>query len=85
VCTYVVAKEPSEKKTTDRAVPIAIFQAEPAVSMTYLKRWCKNIQTIGKPSFTSTPHASFVLISLTSTRNAMSPGPTAAMLVPIYS
>eukprot|EP00873_Tetraselmis_striata_P038899 jgi/Tetstr1/459163/TSEL_004609.t1 len=48
VCTYVVAKEPADKKTTDRAVPIAIFQAEPAVSMTYLKRWCKNIQTIGE-------------------------------------
>lgn len=50
VCTYVVAKEPADKKTTDRAVPIAIFQAEPAVSMTYLKRWCKNIQTIGAPT-----------------------------------
>jgi hypothetical protein len=40
VCHYVIVRSPGGTPTSERAVPVAIFSAEPAVARTYLRRWC---------------------------------------------
>ena len=49
-CAYVIARNPAGQPTSDRAVPVAIFAAEPAVARTYLRRWCGDIAT-GAPLY----------------------------------
>ena len=41
-CTYIVSKKPDGAKTTERCIPTAIFQAEPAVRKEYLRKWLKD-------------------------------------------
>lgn len=39
-CKLVIAATPREAPVTERAIPTAIFQAEPAVKRHYLRKWC---------------------------------------------
>jgi DNA polymerase epsilon subunit 1 len=40
-CKYVISKKPEGTTVTERAIPIAIFQAEPSVQKHFLKKWLK--------------------------------------------
>ncbi|CAH8602892.1 unnamed protein product [Dicrocoelium dendriticum] len=41
-CRYVISKRPDGAPVTERAIPLAIFQAEPAVKRHYLRKWLKD-------------------------------------------
>jgi DNA polymerase epsilon subunit 1 len=41
-CRYVIANKPDGAAVTDRAIPLAIFHAEPSIKKHYLKRWLKS-------------------------------------------
>ncbi|CAI7888252.1 unnamed protein product [Closterium sp. NIES-54] len=40
-CKYIVAKYPATSPVSERAIPVAIFNAEPEVMRVYLRKWCK--------------------------------------------
>ncbi|CAL1540665.1 unnamed protein product, partial [Lymnaea stagnalis] len=40
-CRFVISKKPEGCPVTERAIPLAIFQAEPTVRRHYLKKWLK--------------------------------------------
>ncbi len=40
-CRYIISKKPEGVPVSERAVPLAIFQAEPSVCKHYLKKWLK--------------------------------------------
>ncbi|XP_077864309.1 DNA polymerase epsilon catalytic subunit A-like [Saccoglossus kowalevskii] len=40
-CKFIIAKKPEGAPVTERAIPLAIFQAEPGVKRHYLKKWLK--------------------------------------------
>lgn len=46
-CKYIVSQFPQGKSTTDRIIPIQIFQMSPAVAQKYLGEWCGH-QNLGK-------------------------------------
>ncbi|KAJ8316130.1 hypothetical protein KUTeg_006144 [Tegillarca granosa] len=41
-CRFVISKKPEGAPVTERAIPLAIFQAEPSVRKHYLRKWLKN-------------------------------------------
>ncbi|KAM0677458.1 DNA polymerase epsilon catalytic subunit [Binucleata daphniae] len=41
-CQYIVSKYPANAPTTERTIPIAIFQTEESVKKKYMKKWSKN-------------------------------------------
>ena len=41
-CKFIVAAKPVDKPVTERAIPVAIFEAEAAVRYHYLRRWLKD-------------------------------------------
>jgi len=41
-CRFIITKKPLGAPTSERAVPVAIFHAEPAVKKTFLRRWLKD-------------------------------------------
>ncbi|KAJ8035463.1 DNA polymerase epsilon catalytic subunit A [Holothuria leucospilota] len=41
-CKFIISKKPEGAPVTERAIPQAIFQAEPGVKKHYLKRWLKD-------------------------------------------
>lgn len=41
-CHYVISKKPEGAPVTERAIPLAIFQAEPSVTKHYLRKWLKS-------------------------------------------
>ncbi|XP_028047433.2 DNA polymerase epsilon catalytic subunit 1 [Monomorium pharaonis] len=41
-CRYIIANKPQSAPVTERAIPLAIFQSEPAVRKHYLKKWLKD-------------------------------------------
>ncbi|XP_013399576.1 DNA polymerase epsilon catalytic subunit A [Lingula anatina] len=41
-CKFVISKKPEGSPVTERAIPLAIFQAEPGVKKHYLKKWLKS-------------------------------------------
>ncbi|XP_069115944.1 LOW QUALITY PROTEIN: DNA polymerase epsilon catalytic subunit A-like [Argopecten irradians] len=41
-CNYVISKKPDGAPVTERAIPLAIFQAEPSVRKHYLRKWLKS-------------------------------------------
>ncbi|KAL4450230.1 hypothetical protein ABPG77_010899 [Micractinium sp. CCAP 211/92] len=47
VCNYVIARNPPNLPTSERAIPVAIFSTEPSVARTYLRRWCGDIGQAG--------------------------------------
>ncbi|XP_064470762.1 DNA polymerase epsilon catalytic subunit A-like [Ornithodoros turicata] len=40
-CRYIISRKPEGSPVTERAIPLAIFQAEPSVKRHYLRRWLK--------------------------------------------
>ena len=41
-CKFIIARKPDGTPITERAIPVAIFHAEPAVKRYYLRRWLKS-------------------------------------------
>ncbi|XP_030759546.1 DNA polymerase epsilon catalytic subunit A [Sitophilus oryzae] len=41
-CRYVISKKPHGAPVTERAIPLAIFQAEDAIQKHYLRKWLKD-------------------------------------------
>ncbi|XP_066147109.1 DNA polymerase epsilon catalytic subunit 1 [Euwallacea fornicatus] len=41
-CRYVISKKPAGAPVTERAIPLAIFQAEEAIQKHYLRKWLKD-------------------------------------------
>ncbi|XP_050295840.1 DNA polymerase epsilon catalytic subunit 1 [Anthonomus grandis grandis] len=41
-CKYVISKKPDGAPVTERAIPLAIFQAEKAIQINYLRKWLKD-------------------------------------------
>ncbi|ENN78133.1 hypothetical protein HUJ04_004474 [Dendroctonus ponderosae] len=41
-CRYVISKKPMGAPVTERAIPLAIFQAEEAIQKHYLRKWLKD-------------------------------------------
>jgi DNA polymerase epsilon subunit 1 len=40
-CKFIISKKPEGAPVTERAIPLAIFQAEPGVKRHYLRKWLK--------------------------------------------
>ena len=40
-CRFVISKKPEGAPVTERAIPLAIFQAEPSVKKHFLRKWLK--------------------------------------------
>ena len=40
-CRFVISKYPAGAPVTERAIPLAIFQAEDSVQRHYIKKWTK--------------------------------------------
>eukprot|EP00002_Diphylleia_rotans_P041170 TRINITY_DN9949_c0_g1_i1.p1 TRINITY_DN9949_c0_g1~~TRINITY_DN9949_c0_g1_i1.p1 ORF type:complete len:2242 (+),score=458.11 TRINITY_DN9949_c0_g1_i1:64-6789(+) len=41
-CQFVISKKPEGAPVTERAIPVAIFSAEPAILRQFIKKWCKD-------------------------------------------
>ncbi|KAG7199297.1 hypothetical protein KM043_018152 [Ampulex compressa] len=41
-CKYIIASKPQGAPVTERAIPLAIFQSEPAIKRHYLRKWLKD-------------------------------------------
>lgn len=41
-CKFIIATQPAGAPVTERAIPVAIFSAEPAVMKFYLRKWLKD-------------------------------------------
>ncbi len=41
-CKLLIARNPAGSPVSDRAIPTTIFDAEPAIMRTFLRRWCKD-------------------------------------------
>ena len=41
-CRFVISKKPEGAPVTERAIPLAIFEAEPSVRRHYLRKWLKD-------------------------------------------
>jgi len=41
-CRFIITKKPLGAPTSERAVPVAIFSAEPAIMKSYLRKWLKD-------------------------------------------
>jgi DNA polymerase epsilon subunit 1 len=40
-CRFIISRKPDGAPVTERAIPLAIFEAEPSVRQHYLRRWLK--------------------------------------------
>lgn len=40
-CRYVISRKPEGSPVTERAIPLAIFQAEESVKKNFLRKWLK--------------------------------------------
>ncbi|XP_015904688.2 DNA polymerase epsilon catalytic subunit A [Parasteatoda tepidariorum] len=41
-CRFIISKKPEGCPVTERAIPLAIFQAEPSIKKHYLRKWLKS-------------------------------------------
>lgn len=41
-CRYIISRKPEGSPVTERAIPLAIFQAEPSVRRHFLRKWLKS-------------------------------------------
>jgi len=41
-CHFIISRFPEGEPISNRAIPAAVFSAEPAVKKHYLRKWCKN-------------------------------------------
>lgn len=39
-CQYIIARRPENQPTSERAIPVSIFSADPAVARSWLRKWC---------------------------------------------
>jgi hypothetical protein len=53
---YVITRKPDGAPTSERAIPVSIFQAEPAVARSFLREWTKDT-VAGKAHVDSRPAA----------------------------
>ena len=42
-CQYIIARKPEAQPTSDRAIPVSIFSAEPALARSWLRAWCGDV------------------------------------------
>lgn len=40
-CQFIIARKPEGSPVTDRAIPLAIFQAESSIRKHYLRKWLR--------------------------------------------
>ena len=40
-CQFIISRKPNGAPVTERAIPVAIFQADEAVKRSYLRKWTK--------------------------------------------
>ena len=40
-CRFIIARKPEGSPVTERAIPLAIFQAEPSIRRHYLRKWLR--------------------------------------------
>ena len=40
-CRFIISRQPKGAPVTERAIPLAIFQAEPSVTKHFLRKWLK--------------------------------------------
>ncbi len=52
-CKYIVARQPEGRPTSERAIPVLIFSAEPAIKRSYLRQWCG---TLPRGALQAGPH-----------------------------
>jgi len=45
-CKYIISEKPQGTPVTERAVPVAIFAAEPGVKAHYLRRWYRSFLSL---------------------------------------
>jgi DNA polymerase epsilon subunit 1 len=43
VCQYVISRLPQAQPTSERAIPVSIFSAEPAVARSFLRKWVGDV------------------------------------------
>ena len=41
-CRFIISRKPEGAPVTERAIPLAIFQAEPSVKKHFLRKWLKS-------------------------------------------
>ena len=41
-CRFIISRKPEGSPVTERAIPLAIFQADPSVKKHYLRKWLKH-------------------------------------------
>lgn len=41
-CRFIISKKPEGAPVTERAIPLAIFEAEPSIRRHYLRKWLKD-------------------------------------------
>ena len=41
-CRFIISRKPEGSPVTERAIPLAIFQAEPSVKKHFLRKWLKS-------------------------------------------
>lgn len=41
-CRYIISRKPEGAPVTERAIPLAIFEAEPSIRRHYLRKWLKD-------------------------------------------
>lgn len=41
-CQFIISRFPTGSPVTERAIPVAIFQASPEITAHYLKKWTKD-------------------------------------------
>ena len=41
-CKFIISRKPEGAPVTERAIPLAIFQAEPSVKKHYLRKWLRS-------------------------------------------
>jgi len=52
-CKFVISRKPTGAPVAERAIPVAIFSAEPDVMKQYLRKWCKDASMFSQPSSVS--------------------------------
>ena len=41
-CRFIISRKPEGAPVTERAIPLAIFQAEPSVKKHFLRKWLRS-------------------------------------------
>jgi len=41
--TFIISKFPIDESISDRVIPVIVFQTEPTLMRSLIKKWCKNL------------------------------------------